>query len=238
MRARATDRRGRLRVEPSRATTLPTDAAPTSTRRDQVLRAAERLFARRGYDGVGLREIAQEVGIRAPSLFKHFASKQAIYNIVMRDLFEGLARAVGEAIDGAGDYEEKLDRLVEAYIDFLVARPHFSAILFRELLDDPRAVEQLTSRSGLRIYHDLERFLRAGRRAGAFRDVSVPHLLLGFTGMLTFVHTWQTGRVEVVAPTRELRRWKTEVARTMRLSLLVGDRDAGPSRRRVRTAGR
>ena len=41
-------------------------------RRDQVLRVAEALFARAGYRGVGLREIAAQVGIRAPSLFKHF----------------------------------------------------------------------------------------------------------------------------------------------------------------------
>ena len=62
-------------------------------RREQVLRVAEALFARAGYRGVGLREIAAQVGIRAPSLFKHFASKQALYNAVLLNIFGRLTRS-------------------------------------------------------------------------------------------------------------------------------------------------
>jgi AcrR family transcriptional regulator len=190
-----------------------------------VLRAAERLFARRGYEGVGLREIAQEVGIRAPSLFKHFASKQALYNVVLRDLFGVLAATMADATRGPGDFAERLDNAVSAYIDFVVSRPHFPAILFRELLDHPQAVEQLTSRSGLKIYRQLEDFLRAGRRAGVFRPVSARHLIMGFTGMVTFFYASQSeiSRLDSLAGglSQEIRRWKQEVTTMMRLALLL-----------------
>ena len=52
-------------------------AAPTTTR-ERILTEASRLFAERGYDGTSTRQIADAVGIRQPSLFHHFASKQAI----------------------------------------------------------------------------------------------------------------------------------------------------------------
>ena len=202
-----------------------TDGPSGQGRREQVLRAAERLFARHGYDGVGLREIASEVGIRAPSLFKHFASKQALYNLVLRDLFTNLAATLGAATRGPGDFAERLDDVVAAYIDFVVARPHFPAILFREVIDHPQAVEQLTSRSGLKIYHELESFIRAGKRAGVFRDVSPRHLIFGFTGMVTFFYASQSemSRLDALAGgmSREIRRWKQEVVGTMRLALLV-----------------
>ncbi|HZR79768.1 MAG TPA: TetR/AcrR family transcriptional regulator [Candidatus Binatia bacterium] len=193
-------------------------------RREQVLRTAERLFARHGYGGVGLREIAREVGIRAPSLFKHFPSKQAIYNLVLGDLFRALAEAIDAGIRGPGSYPDRLDRLVIAYIDFLVARPHFPAILFRETLDHPQAIEEWTSARGVAIYRRLDAFLRAGRRAGAFRAVSARHLILGFTGMVTFFHASQSEvtRLDAMVGGRrhELRRWKEEVVDTMRRALL------------------
>jgi AcrR family transcriptional regulator len=194
-------------------------------RRAQVVQTAERLFARRGYDGVGLREIAREVGIRAPSLFKHFPSKQAIYNAVLADLFAALDRAIDGAVRGPGDFADRLDGLVDSYIDFLVARPHFAAILFRETLDHPQAVEEWTTARGLAIYRRLETFLRGGRRAGVFRSVSPRHLLLGFTGMVTFVHASQSGAAwldgRLGGRGHELRRWKDEVTATMRRALLV-----------------
>jgi AcrR family transcriptional regulator len=204
-------------------------------RRAQVLSTAERLFARRGYDGVGLREIAHEVGIRAPSLFKHFPSKQAIYNLVLSDLFASLAEAIEVAIRGPGDFAARLDRLVIAYIDFLVARPHFPAILFRETLDHPQAIEQPTSARGLEIYGQLEAFLRAGTRAGVFRAMSARHLILGFTGMVTFFHASQSEvtRLDTMVGGRrhEIERWKREAVETMRRAVLNDDgRDDRPHR--------
>lgn len=52
-------------------------------RRVQILRVALRLFAERGIDGVGLREIAQKVGIAQPALYHYFASKDALVDSII-----------------------------------------------------------------------------------------------------------------------------------------------------------
>lgn len=49
----------------------------------KIVDAAEQLFAEQGYDGTPLREIAQQVGIREPSLYAHFPNKEAIYGAVI-----------------------------------------------------------------------------------------------------------------------------------------------------------
>lgn len=59
----------------------------TSTR-ERALAAALELFGRKGYDGVSMNDIADAVGIKAPSLYKHFSGKQA--------LFDALTPAAGE----------------------------------------------------------------------------------------------------------------------------------------------
>lgn len=47
--------------------------------REKALAAALELFGRRGYGGVSMNDIAQAVGVRAPSLYKHFESKDALW---------------------------------------------------------------------------------------------------------------------------------------------------------------
>lgn len=52
---------------------------PGSATREKALQAALELFGRKGYDRVSMNDIAEAVGIRAPSLYKHFAGKEALF---------------------------------------------------------------------------------------------------------------------------------------------------------------
>lgn len=61
--------------------------------RERALEAALELFGRKGYDGVSMNDIAQAVGIRAPSLYKHFQNKEALFDAVApaaREHYQGL----------------------------------------------------------------------------------------------------------------------------------------------------
>ena len=51
--------------------------------RQKIIGKALELFAERGYDAVSVGEIAQAVGIKAPSLYNHFPSKQAIFDAIV-----------------------------------------------------------------------------------------------------------------------------------------------------------
>jgi TetR/AcrR family transcriptional regulator len=56
--------------------------------RDRILDAAEARFAERGFRATSIGEIADDVGIRGPSLYKHFATKAELYHAVARRLLE------------------------------------------------------------------------------------------------------------------------------------------------------
>lgn len=57
---------------------------PTPSTKDRILAAALDLFAREGYEAVGVARIAQAVGIKAPSLYKHYKSKRDIFDHILR----------------------------------------------------------------------------------------------------------------------------------------------------------
>ncbi|MGW1673675.1 SACE_7040 family transcriptional regulator [Streptomyces sp. NPDC002324] len=90
------------------------------TRREQILKEAARLFAERGFHGVGVDEIGAAVGISGPGLYRHFAGKDAMLAELLvgisGQLLTGAKRRVAEAdgVPGA----EVLDSLIEGHIDF------------------------------------------------------------------------------------------------------------------------
>ena len=53
--------------------------------REKILLEALRLFSQRGYDAVSVEQIAQAVGIRAPSLYKHYKGKQDIFDAILAE---------------------------------------------------------------------------------------------------------------------------------------------------------
>ena len=67
-----------------------------------------RLFSEKGFDAVSVADIADAVGIRAPSLYKHYASKSAILDAVLRDVEEADAE---KAADFSMPQNEKADGL-------------------------------------------------------------------------------------------------------------------------------
>ncbi len=56
------------------------------TTKQKILNAAMTLFAEKGYSDVYVGEIAEAVGIKAPSLYKHFKSKQEIFNAILNEM--------------------------------------------------------------------------------------------------------------------------------------------------------
>ena len=54
--------------------------------KQQILTEALKLFAAEGYEAVSVERIAQTVGIRAPSLYKHFRSKRDIFDSILREM--------------------------------------------------------------------------------------------------------------------------------------------------------
>ncbi|MFM9445433.1 TetR/AcrR family transcriptional regulator [Streptomyces acidiscabies] len=90
------------------------------TRRDQILREAARLFAERGFHGVGVDEIGAAVGISGPGLYRHFAGKDAMLAELLvgisGQLLTGARRRLQES--AAEPPARVLDSLIEGHIDF------------------------------------------------------------------------------------------------------------------------
>ncbi|MGW1771665.1 SACE_7040 family transcriptional regulator [Streptomyces sp. NPDC002104] len=132
-------------------------AAPT--RREQILGEAARLFAERGFHGVGVDEIGAAVGISGPGLYRHFAGKDAmlaelLVGISERLLTGGRRRVEEAAGDPSGDPSGVLASLIDGHIDFALDDRALITLHDREL-DRLREADRKLVRQLQRKYVEL-----------------------------------------------------------------------------------
>lgn len=120
--------------------TADPDPTPTTrrgrakaARRTELLAAAARLMARRGFVAVRLEDIAAEVGISGPAMYRHFASKNDVLDELLLDISERLFTGGQEVAEKGGAPADVLRSLVEFHIDVLVTKPDLIAIQDRDL---------------------------------------------------------------------------------------------------------
>ncbi|MEV7285492.1 helix-turn-helix domain-containing protein [Streptomyces sp. NPDC093252] len=91
-------------------------------RRDSVIRAAAREFARGGYYGTSTEAIAKQVGVSQPYLFRLFPGKRAIFLATVQWCMNDLIRVFEEASDGL-EGDEALHAMANAYIRIVTEDP-------------------------------------------------------------------------------------------------------------------
>jgi AcrR family transcriptional regulator len=102
---------------------------PRAERREQILDAATRAFARTGFSGTGLDDVAVEAGITRVILYRHFESKQDMYRAVLDRACARLAEIVGE-----DDFDENS---IPALVRSASADPDGFRLLFRHAVREP-----------------------------------------------------------------------------------------------------
>ena len=160
--------------------------------RDKILDVAEDLFARRGFAGVGMREVADRVGLGKSSLFHHFRGKTQLYFEVLARVLDRIRVRLEPALRPDVGPLERLDRGLGALIDALAEHPATARLLLRALFEDDEfpAEPGPEAERAERILEDtlesIRRVLREGMEQGVLRRASVPHTLQTLVGATVY----------------------------------------------------
>lgn len=183
---------------------MPRDVARQSrgdATRHAILDAAERVFAELGYAAARLEDVALQVGIRRPSIVYYFPGKQELYDEVEAGIFAAMRAFVQDRMAQVHDPMTRLLTLIDAWLDFLVARPTAARIILRLAADhEPRGNNPVEFSDP--VLRDLEAVIVAGVKTGEFAAVPAMHVMNTVTaGPLFYVcNSTQLGAARTYDP--------------------------------------
>jgi len=103
---------------------------------ERLLDTAADLFAKQGYAGVSMRDIARTVGITQAAIYHHFNNKEALYVAAVTWLFEKSTLGVSEQMAAISAPDKRLELLIDTMILAMEKDPRFRLIYMRELLEN------------------------------------------------------------------------------------------------------
>ena len=162
-------------------------------RRAEILAAAERIFVEHGYEGATIRKIADEVGLSSTALYMHFTEKGEILHEICRQAFGALLEINQAIVTEPGGPEQRLRRMMSAYIDFGFANPNaYRLIYMTRPVELQQGAQSAAQELGYTLYRSFEEVVEAAGADGRLRGdarTTAQALWSGCHGVVSLVIT-------------------------------------------------
>ncbi|PEL14245.1 TetR/AcrR family transcriptional regulator [Bacillus sp. AFS017336] len=170
---------------------------PIKSTKENIKEAATKLFAKKGYSGMTIREIANEVGIKPPSVYAFFEGKDDIFLAVYKDALNGHLSIVESQLKNTQSKKVQLYSILKSAIDFQYKEDLKAKIIVRLMTSPPEIIkEDIIKRFGsmeLNEYKILSEIFRQGIENGEIKESDSHALALSFQCIMDGLF-WQMHR--------------------------------------------
>ena len=173
---------------------LPSTRRHASQRRraPQIIEAAARVFAERGFHGATTQDIADVLGIKQASLYYYFSSKEAALELVCLRGVEGFFEAAKAIAARPESARKRLALLINSHLSPLVDRADFVKVFLNERQHLPTESRRRIGRWSRGLERIFEEVIKEGIAKGEFRAALDPRMAtLAILGMCNAVSSWQ-----------------------------------------------
>jgi TetR/AcrR family transcriptional regulator, cholesterol catabolism regulator len=175
-------------MKPALATRMPRS---TRRRASEVVDAAAKVFARRGYHGAATQDIADVLGIRQASLYYYFDSKEAALEAVCESGVEDYARRAQEVLKSRRTGSEKVAQLVFHHLAPMAERLDYTLVFLRERRFLPQPARKRIRAIEVRYERIIEKILEQAIASGEFRaDLDARLATLALLGLGNSAALW------------------------------------------------
>jgi TetR/AcrR family transcriptional regulator len=160
----------------------------------RILDAARTVFIRRGTSGARMQEIAEEAGVNQALLHYYFRSKERLSEAVFAETAGRMFPAVIGILGGDFTIDEKIDRIVDTYLDTMSRSPFLPGYILSELHHHPERIPKLLgtvsgksfSSTLLPVIEKLDRQLASEARKGRIRRIGAQQFVVNLLSLCVF----------------------------------------------------
>jgi len=171
--------------------TRPALRARYEARRSEVVAAAAKLFAERGYDGTSMSELTAATGLAAGGLYHYIEGKDDLLIAICDELLEPLLARAREIVAAEAPPVTQLRDLVEAWVAHVVAHRHHMLVFTQERQAIERQARWRHVRSQRKAFEKiLDEVLARGEADGSMTFADRRLSLLALLGMVNYTPQW------------------------------------------------
>ncbi|MBW2594007.1 MAG: TetR/AcrR family transcriptional regulator [Deltaproteobacteria bacterium] len=134
----------------------------------RILDSAADSFAKSGFEGARMDNIAKHAKINKAMIYYHIGDKKALYARVLHDIIGDAADHFKETVDRIKTPEEKLKRLIRTIADTMDQHPHLAPIMLREQASGGRNLPDVIAQAFAAIIGIVTDILEKGTKQGVF----------------------------------------------------------------------
>jgi len=160
--------------------------AEKADKREQIIQAALTLFGKQGYEGTSIRDICQEANVNLAMVNYYFGNKEGLFASMVERKASTIKGKLQELVNNESmTPEEKIDHVIEGYVDRIFSHRGFSLAMMRELSKDQRQpLHEAISAIFMVNMEMIRAIIEEGIRKKQFRKVDVDLTISTIMGTL------------------------------------------------------
>jgi len=169
-------------------------AASKSTRREllqeSILEAASTLFIQRGFQGTGMGDIAQALGVTRTAIYYYFRNKEAILKELTTEVTEMAGKLAADTLQQQSDPIEAMRELVSRHARLILSHPLQFRVVERNEEHLSPVLRKKAEASRRLVLNRFVTAIETGVRAGQFREVEPKVAAFAILGMCNWGAWW------------------------------------------------
>ena len=155
------------------------------TTEEKILEAARNVFVSKGMEGARMQEIADEAGINKALLHYYFRSKEKLFQAIFSEIIKFAFPKLSGILLSDKNIIEKIEAVIDAYVDLLRRHPFIPAFIIKELNRDPSGLFKMVLNLGFNFQGVFDEIQRAIDR-GEIRPIRPQHLAVNVVSLCVF----------------------------------------------------
>jgi Transcriptional regulator len=163
--------------------------SPDPSTEARILEAARTVFVRHGTHAASLKEIAQEADVNQALLHYYFSDKETLADTVFEQVASDFIPEIQAVFVAEQPLEEKVETIVQKYLDLIRANPYLPSYIVGELNQNPEAMKGRIRSMGVAPFDDLDKLddqLQEKAEAGELRSISAEQFIVNLLSLCIF----------------------------------------------------
>jgi AcrR family transcriptional regulator len=149
----------------------------SEARKEQILTAAERVFAGKGFADATVAEVAREAGLSDATIYEYFSSKEELLFSIPLQTTRKAARELSLHLNYIRGAANKIRGIIYGYLSFYQNHPDYASVLMLILKQNRKFLETEAYQLIREVSRMITQVVEAGIAAGEFKADTDPHLV-------------------------------------------------------------